>query len=126
MLMGNKDPREEEYQRWLQLQGRGGVPNVADYQTMVAEADPGALGGYGGDPARGAAISPEITMDQEGYGEAMEEYDWERRLKDMQNKRFYASLANVFAPRYPKAFRAEPTGPASRAFPEYMPMRYWS
>jgi len=126
MLGLTKDPREEDYQRWLQLQGRGGVPNIADYQTVVAEADPGALGGYSGDPARGAAISPEITMDQEGYGEAMEEYDWERRLKNMQNKRFYASLANVFAPQKGTYGKGGSYGPASRAFSDYMPMRYWS
>ena len=28
MLGFKKDPREEEYQRWLQLQGGGGVPNI--------------------------------------------------------------------------------------------------
>ena len=111
MLGLTKDPREEEYLRWLQSQGGGGVPNISDYQTVVPEAGP----------------SPEeITMDQAGYDEAMEEYDWKRKLKDMQNKRFMAGLANVFAPRYPKAFRAEPTGPASRQFPDYMRMRYWS
>ena len=110
LLMGNRDPREEEYQRWLQLQGGGGVPNLEDYQT-VPEAGP---------------APEEITMDQAGYEGAMGQYDLERRLKDMRNKRFYASLANLYAPRYPKQPKAMSVGPASRAFPEYMPMRYWS
>jgi hypothetical protein len=109
--LGNKDPREEEYLRWLQLQGGGGVPNISDYQTVVPEAGP---------------APEEITMDQAGYDEAMGEYDWKRKLKGMQNKRFYASLANVFAPRYPKQTPPKVAGPASRAFPEYMRMRYWS
>jgi hypothetical protein len=109
--LGNKDPREEEYLRWLQLQGGGGVPNISDYQTVVPEAGP---------------APEEITMDQAGYDEAMGEYDWKRKLENMQNKRFYAGLSNVFAPRYPKQPRVQPTGPASRAFPEYMRMRYWS
>jgi len=127
LLMGSKDPREEEYQRWLQLQGGGGVPNLGDYQTVVPEAGPGAYGGYRGDrPGMEAAISPEITMDQEGYEEAMGQYDLQRRLKDMRNKRFYASLANLYAPRYPKAFKATPTGPASREFREFPSQRYWS
>ena len=111
LLMGSKDPREEEYKKWLQLQGGGGVPNISDYQTVVPEAGP---------------APEEITMDQEGYDEAMEAYDWKRKLKDMQNKRFYSSLANVFAPRYPQQPRAMATGPASRQFPDYMRMRYWS
>ena len=111
MLGFKKDPREEEYQRWLQLQGGGGVPNISDYETIT--------------PAAG--LDPEYTTtDQQGYTEAMERYDWKRRAEDLKNQRFMASLANVFAPRYPKAFRAEPTGPASRPFADYMPMRYWS
>ncbi len=110
LLMGGKDPREEEYQKWLQLQGGGGVPRREDYGSF--------------DPSLSYDVQQEF--DQEGYGEAMEEYDWKRKLKDMQNKRFMAGLANVFAPRYPKAFRPEPTGPASRQFPDYMRMRYWS
>ena len=110
MLGFTKDPREEEYQRWLQSQGRGGVPIREDYGAF--------------DPS--LSYDVQQNFDQEGYGEAMEEYDWKRKLENMQNKRFWASLGNVFAPRYPKAFRATPTGPASRAFPEYMPMRYWS
>ena len=126
LLMGRKDPREEEYQRWLQLQGGGGVPNLGDYQT-APQAGPGAYGAYPGDrPGMEAAISPEITTDQEGYEEAMGQYDLERRLKEMRNKRFYASLANLFAPRYPKAFKATPTGPASREFREFPSQRYWS
>ena len=106
----NKDPREEEYQKWLLLQGGGGVPRREDYGTF--------------DPSLSYDVQQEF--DQEGYGEAMEEYDWKRKLKDMQNKRFYASLANVFAPRYPEQPRAMATGPASRPFADYMPMRYWS
>jgi hypothetical protein len=109
--LGNKDPREEEYLRWQQLQGGGGVPNIGDYQTVVPEAGP---------------APEEITMDQAGYDEAMGEYDWKRKLKDMQNKRFMAGLANVFAPRYPEQPRAMATGPASRAFADPMRMRYWS
>jgi len=125
LLMGNRDPREEEYQRWLQLQGGGGVPNLEDYQT-VPEAGPGAYGGYRGDrPGMEAAISPEITMDQEGYEEAMGQYDLQRRLKDMRNKRFYSSLANLFAPRYPKQPKAISVGPASRAFVDLPQMRWW-
>ena len=108
--MGSKDPREEEYQRWLQLQGGGGVPNLGDYQTVVPEAGP---------------APEEITMDQPGYEEAMGQYDLQRRLKDMRNKRFYASLANLYAPRYPKAFKATPTGPASRPFVDLPQMRWW-
>ena len=110
MLMGNKDPREEEYRRWLQSQGRGGVPIREDYGAF--------------DPSLSYDVQQEF--DQEGYDEAMGEYDWKRKLKDMQNKRFYASLANVFAPRYPEQPRAMATGPSSRPFPDYMPMRYWS
>jgi len=110
LLMGSKDPREEEYQRWLQRQGGGGVPNLGDYQTVVPEAGP---------------APEEITMDQAGYEEAMGQYDLQRRLKDMRNKRFYASLANLYAPRYPKAFKATPTGPASRAFVDLPQMRWW-
>ena len=110
MLGLTKDPREEEYLRWLQSQGGGGVPIREDYGAF--------------DPSLSYDVQQEF--DQEGYDEAMGEYDWKRKLENMQNKRFYASLANVFAPRYPKAFRAEPTGPASRAFPKYMRMRYWS
>ena len=108
--LGNKDPREEEYLRWQQLQGGGGVPNREDYGTF--------------DPSLSYDVQQEF--DQEGYGEAMEEYDWKRKLKGMQNKRFYASLANVFAPRYPKQTPPKVAGPASRAFPDYMRMRYWS
>jgi len=110
MLMGNRDPREEEYQRWLQLQGGGGVPNLGDYQTVVPEAGP---------------APEEITTDQPGYEEAMGQYDLQRRLKDMRNKRFYASLANLYAPRYPKQPKAISVGPASRPFAEYPSMRYW-
>ena len=111
MLGFQKDPREEEYQRWLQLQGGGGVPNIADYQTIT--------------PAAG--LDPEYTTtDQQGYTEAMERYDWKRRAEDLKNQRFMASLANVFAPRYPKQPRAITAGPASRPFADYMPMRYWS
>ena len=109
--LGNKDPREEEYKKWLQLQGGGGVPNISDYETITPPA--------GLDPEQ-------TTMDQAGYDEAMGEYDWKRKLKGMQNKRFMAGLANVFAPRYPEQPRAMATGPASRAFPDYMRMRYWS
>ena len=72
MLGLTKDPREEEYLRWLQSQGRGGVPNISDYQTIVPEAGP---------------VPEEITMDQAGYDEAMGEYDWKRKLENMQNKR---------------------------------------
>jgi len=128
LLMGSKDPREEEYQRWLQLQGGGGVPNLGDYQTAPPEAGPGAYGGYPGDrPGRESAILENITTDtdQAGYEEAMGQYDLQRRLKDMRNKRFYASLANLYAPRYPKAFKATPTGPASREFKDLPQMRWW-
>ena len=110
LLMGNRDPRDEEYRRWLQLRGGGGVPNIEDYRTVVPEAGP---------------APEEITMDQPGYEEAMGQYDLQRRLKDMRNKRFYASLANLYAPRYPKAFKATPTGPASRAFVDLPQMRWW-
>jgi len=110
MLGFTKDPRDEEYQRWLQSQGRGGVPIREDYGAF--------------DPSLSYDVQQEF--DQEGYDEAMGEYDWKRKLKDMQNKRFYASLANVFAPRYPEQPRAMATGPSSRPFPDYMPMRYWS
>ena len=106
----NKDPREEEYQKWLQLQGGGDVPRREDYGTF--------------DPSLSYDVQQEF--DQAGYSEAMEEYDWKRKLKDMQNKRFMAGLANVFAPRYPQQPRAMATGPASRQFPDYMRMRYWS
>ena len=109
--LGNKDPREEEYLRWLQLQGGGGVPNISDYQTVVPEAGP---------------APEEITLDQAGYDEAMGEYDWKRKLEEMENNRFYSKLAGLFAPRYPKQPRAMATGPASRQFPDYMRMRYWS
>ena len=109
--LGNKDPREEEYLRWQQLQGGGGVPNISDYETIT--------------PAAG--LDPEqTTMDQQGYTEAMERYDWKRRAEDLKNKRFMASLANVFAPRYPEQPRAMTAGPASRAFADPMRMRYWS
>jgi len=111
MLGLTKDPREDEYLRWLQLQGGGGVPNISDYQTIVPEAGP---------------APQEITMDQAGYDEAMGEYDWKRKLENMQNKRFYASLANVFAPQKGAYGKGGSYGPASRAFSDYMPMRYWS
>ena len=111
LLMGSKDPREEEYQRWLQLQGGGGVPNLGDYQTIVPEAGP---------------APEEITTDQPGYEEAMGQYDLQRRLKDMRNKRFYASLANLFAPQKGVYGKGGSYGPASRDFKEYAPQRYWS
>ena len=110
MLGFNKDPREEEYQRWLQLQGGGGVPNLGDYQDIIPEAGP---------------APEEITTDQPGYEEAMGQYDLQRRLKDMRNKRFYASLANLYAPRYPKQPKAISVGPASRPFADLPQMRYW-
>ena len=110
MLGFQRDPREEEYQRWLQLQGGGGVPNIADFQT-ITEA---------------AGLDPEYTTtDQQGYTEAMERYDWKRRAEDLKNQRFMASLANVFAPRYPAQPRAGAWGDL-RPFADYMPMRYWS
>ena len=110
MLGFKKDPREEEYQRWLQLQGGGGDPNIADYQT-ITEA---------------AGLDPEYTTTaQQGYTEAMERYDWKRRAEDLKNQRFMASLANVFAPRYPNQPRAGAWGDL-RPFADYMPMRYWS
>ena len=125
LLMGNRDPREEEYQRWLQLQGGGGVPNLEDYQT-APQAGPGAYGAYPGDrPGMEAAISPEITTDQEGYEEAMGQYDLQRRLKDMRNKRFYASLANLFAPQKGAYGKGGSFGPASRPFADLPQMRYW-
>jgi hypothetical protein len=128
MLLGNRDPREEEYQRWLQLQGGGGVPNLEDYQTAPPEAGPGAYGGYPGDrPGREEAILENvITTDQPGYEEAMGQYDLQRRLKEMRNKRFYASLANLFAPQKGVYGKGGSFGPASRPFADYMPMRYWS
>ena len=111
MLGFKKDPREEEYQRWLQLQGGGGVPNIADYQT-ITEA---------------AGLDPEYTTtDQQGYTEAMERYDWKRRAEDLKNKRFMAALGNVFAPQEAQYGRGASFGPASRPFADYMPMRYWS
>ena len=110
MLMGNRDPREEEYQRWLQLQGGGGVPNLGDYQTVVPEAGP---------------APEEITTDQPGYEEAMGQYDLQRRLKDMRNKRFYASLANLFAPQKGAYGKGGSFGPASRPFSDLPQMRYW-
>ena len=110
MLMGNRDPREEEYQRWLQLQGGGGVPNLGDYQTVVPEAGP---------------APEEITTDQPGYEEAMGQDDLQRRLKDMRNKRFYASLANLFAPQKGAYGKGGSFGPASRPFADLPQMRYW-
>ena len=110
MLGLTKDPREEEYQRWLQLQGGGGVPIREDYGAF--------------DPS--LSYDVQQNFDQEGYGEAMEEYDWKRKLENMQNKRFYASLANVFAPQEGRYGKGGSYGPASRAFSDYMPMRYWS
>ena len=110
MLGLTKDPREDEYLRWLQLQGRGGVPIREDYGAF--------------DPS--LSYDVQQNFDQEGYGEAMEEYDWKRKLENMQNKRFYASLANVFAPQKGVYGKGGSYGPASRAFSDYMPMRYWS
>ena len=111
MLGFNKDPREEEYQRWLQLQGGGGVPNLGDYQDIIPEAGP---------------APEEITMDQAGYEEAMGQYDLQRRLKDVRNKRFYASLANLFAPQKGVYGKGGSYGPASREFREFPSQRYWS
>ena len=111
MLGFNKDPREEEYQRWLQLQGGGGVPNLGDYQDIIPEAGP---------------APEEITTDQPGYEEAMGQYDLQRRLKDMRNKRFYASLANLFAPQKGVYGKGGSYGPGLRDFKEYPSQRYWS
>ena len=119
LIYGKKDPREEEYQKWLQLQGGGGVPIREDYGEIVPSFDPSL-------PYDVPQDGVQQGFDQEGYDEAMESYDWKRRLKGLQNKRFMASLANVFAPRYPKQTPPKVAGPASRAFPEYMRMRYWS
>jgi hypothetical protein len=110
LLMGNRDPRDEEYRRWLQLRGGGGVPNIEDYRTVVPEAGP---------------APEEITMDQAGYDEAMQNYDWKRKLEEMESSRFYASLANLFAPRYPKQPKAISVGPASRPFVDLPQMRWW-
>ena len=110
MLGFNKDPREEEYQRWLQLQGGGGVPNLGDYQDIIPEAGP---------------APEEITTDQPGYEEAMGQYDLQRRLKEMRNKRFYASLANLFAPQKGAYGKGGSFGPASRPFADLPQMRYW-
>ena len=110
MLGLTKDPREDEYLRWLQLQGGGGVPNISDYQTIVPEAGP---------------APQEITMDQAGYDEAMESYDWKRRLEDMETNKYMAKLASLFAPRKGSFGRGGSYG-SLKPFAEYMPMRYWS
>ena len=105
-----KDPREEEYQRWLQRHGVG-VPNIADYQT-ITEA---------------AGLDPEYTTtDQQGYDEAMGRYDLKRKLEEMETSKFMAKLASLFAPQPVNQPRAGAWGPSSRPFADYMPMRYWS
>jgi len=108
--LGNKDPRDEEYQRWLQSQGRGGVPIREDYGAF--------------DPSLSYDVQQEF--DQEGYDEAMGEYDWKRKLEDMETNKYMAKLASLFAPQKGTYGKGGSFGPASRAFPEYMPMRYWS
>jgi hypothetical protein len=110
MLGLTKDPREEEYLRWLQSQGGGGVPIREDYGAF--------------DPSLSYDVQQEF--DQAGYDEAMGEYDWKRKLENMQNKRFYASLANVFAPQKGAYGKGGSFGPASRPFADPMRMRYWS
>ena len=111
MLGFNKDSREAEYQRWLQRQGGGGVPNIVDYQDIIPEAGP---------------APEEITTDQAGYTQAMERYDWKRRLEDMETNKFYAQLASLFAPQKGSYGRGGSYGPGLRDFKENPSQRYWS
>ena len=111
MLGFKKDPREEAYQQWLQLQGGGGVPNISDYETITPGDD----------------VDPEqVTMNQAGYDQSMQNYDLQRKLEEMETNKFYAKLASLFAPQPVSQPRAGAWGPSSRPFADYMPMRYWS
>jgi len=111
-LFGFGNEVDPAYARWLQQQGRGGgVPQREAFGTF--------------DPSLSYDVQQDF--DTAGYDKAMQQYDWQKRFADMQNQRFYAQLANAFAPRYPDQPRAPGAlGPASRAFAPIPAMRNWA